>query len=457
MNNQLSKLMLELGAGAKSPADLLQRLQISQPTFSRLIARAGGQITSIGRGRAIRYAALRNVRGLGAEFPIYRITADGAVRPWGILQALAAGQFSIVTPQSRSSTLFDGLPYFLQDIRPQGFIGRLFPKVHEDFGLPSRIADWSDDDVLVALVRRGEDCIGDIVIGDESLERLFRAFAQPAPPIAFEGRVGRYPELADAALSGSPAGSSAGGEQPKFTATITRPDQDGPENVLIKLSPADNASVARRWRDLLLAEHHAMTALRNDGLRVAAGTRIVDAGGRVFLEVERFDRIGPNGRLPSLSLGALDDELYGKRDNWIGAAARLEKDKKISPIDAEALRFQEVYGRLIANSDQHFGNIALAPCDSGAYPYRLAPAYDVLPMLYAPINGEIVPREFTPAMPTGSVAGVWARALGVAINFWDAVAGDDRISAEFRDIALANRVKLAVLLPLTEAIQSRSP
>jgi hypothetical protein len=56
--------------------------------------------------------------------------------------------------------------------RPQGFLGRLVPQHHSDLKLPDRIVDWTDDDVLTYLVKRGEDVGGDLVVGSEAYLRL---------------------------------------------------------------------------------------------------------------------------------------------------------------------------------------------------------------------------------------------------------------------------------------------
>lgn len=65
-------------------------------------------------------------------------------------------------------------------------------------------------------------------------------------------RAERYAALAHATLAGERAGSSAAGEQPKFTACVA--DADGsPRHVIVKFSePVEGNPVARRWADLLI-------------------------------------------------------------------------------------------------------------------------------------------------------------------------------------------------------------
>ena len=99
----------------------------SQATLSRAISALGSSIERIGASRNTRYALRRNVRNLGLEWPVYRVSSDGRTTAWGVLRALHGG-FRFVPVRrapawmSRSfpDGLFEGLPFFLNDARPQG-------------------------------------------------------------------------------------------------------------------------------------------------------------------------------------------------------------------------------------------------------------------------------------------------------------------------------------------------
>lgn len=441
MDDNLNRLVAALRSGARRQPDLLRELGISQSSFSRLVARAGDAVVTLGRARATSYALGRDLRGLGSKIPIYRVTREGVVQPWRELRVLSAWQYGLDTSDRKGGQFFEGLPFFLQDMRPQGFLGRAFPRANGDLGLPERLVDWSDDDALFALAKRGEDCIGDMIVGDESLDRFYRSLASPMAPLMPEDRSVHYVELARQAMAGTPPASSAGGEQPKFTTVVLRPDGEV-ESVLVKFSPMDETAVGTRWRDLLISEHHALEAIRASGFD-APRSSLVLAEGRVFLEVARFDRVGAAGRLGVLSLGAIDDEFFGKRDNWIKAASRMEAARLLSPSDARALRFQTVFGQLIGNTDQHFGNVSLIDAtEQAGVQFHLAPAYDVLPMLYAPVNGEIVPRTFVPRTPTADVTDVWNDALLAAEQYWRRLTQELRLSDGFRETASMNAAAL---------------
>jgi hypothetical protein len=71
----------------------------------------------------------------------------------------------------------------------------------------------------------------------------------------------------------------------------------------------------------------------------------------------------------------------------------------------------------------------------------------MLPMLYAPVNGELVERRFSerPLHPTANTLAEWPQARELALVFWAAAAGDARISEGFRATAQANHDTLRQL------------
>jgi hypothetical protein len=70
--------------------------------------------------------------------------------------------------------------------------------------------------------------------------------------------------------------------------------------------------------DLLVAEHLALELLAAHGY-AAARSAIVTGGERVFLEVERFDRVGAHGRVGYVSLRALDADFGAAPTSWSGS------------------------------------------------------------------------------------------------------------------------------------------
>ena len=434
--------------GISSASDVAHALGVSQPTFSRLVARCGPRVVRIGKARATRYGLAREVRGLGTRWPVYRVDGRGRTREVGTLHALhpsswwfeARGEAPAWLHGEFANGLFPGLPWFLVDLRPQGFMGRAFAYRYGDtLGLKRDPSFWSTDDILIAMLAYGEDLQGDLLVGERALERA-RELRRAVEVIACDARASRYAELAERALEGEAVGSSAGGEQPKFTAYV----DDGVGSVravIVKFSGPVETPAGRRWADLLVAEHLAGEVLRAQGLP-AAESEIVVAGRRYCLEVTRFDRVGAHGRRGFASLAALGAEYHGHYNDWRDAADLLTRDGWITPEDDARLRLLWWFGEWIANSDRHLGNVGLFVDD--VRPLTLAPAYDTLPMLYRPAaTGEVVARDFDPLDAPANEARVWLRAAEMALGFWRRVADDARVSPEFRSIAAENAVRIA--------------
>lgn len=277
--------------------------------------------------------------------------------------------------------------------------------------------------------------MGNIIVGNESLGRYLEMARQPCEAINVNERIEKYPGFVESSLEGDPPGSSAAGEQPKFAALV---EENGElRHVLVKFSPVTTTSGGRRWADLLICEHIALNLIQERGID-SADSRLLEAGGRHLLEVTRFDRQGISGRLPMLSLFTIDSEFFGRLDDWVSAASRLENDGMLSGENADNLRWLSVFGSLIANNDQHFGNISLITKDKRRR-FSLAPAYDMLPMLYRPQEDEVPTRTFEPKIATASqTLALLPDALDWAVRFWDTAAVDHRITEDFREICREN-------------------
>ena len=412
--------------GVLSSAELQEQLGVSQPTVSRALTPLvqTGQVQKVGAARSQRYVLPRTVPGVGREVPVMRVNERGQASPFASLVPLQGGAIWVDEADGLSQQ-HGGLPWFLDDMRPQGFMGRTFAHAHPELQLGSDPRHWNDDDVLRALALFGDDLPGNLVVGEAAFQR-FHSLPQRASRADSHAD---YPRLAEQAMQGTLSGSSAGGEQPKFCTRL------GERHVIVKFSPASDAPVDQRLRDLLVCEHLALTVLAQAGLP-AAKTAIVSGGGRIFLEAERFDRTA-QGRIGMVSLMVYDNEYVGEMDNWAATANRMLARGLLTPKDARTLRLLEAYGVLIANTDRHYGNISLILNNDD---WTLSPTYDMLPMLYAPVGGELVARDFAarPLQPTAATLPEWDQARTLAIAFWQGAAHDVRVSEDFRVIAAKN-------------------
>lgn len=438
-------LLAELRRRPRASArDLIAALGLgSQATLSRLVSASGDGVIAIGKARARRYAAARDIRGLGRSIPLNRVDESGSVGRVAQLRPFAPEGHYVDDPRAlprwmrgvHGDGTFDGLPLFLVDARPQGFLGRGFARRHAELELAPGPDTWSDDDVVFALARAGEDVVGDLVVGDASARRLYEARVAGIAPISRAQRAAAYPGLAEQAIGGVVPGSSAGGEQPKFSALLE--GESGPEHALVKFSPAEISEPARRWCDLLVCEHLALETL-GDAEMPTASSAILEASSRVFLQTMRFDRVGAYGRRPVVSLAALNAEYVGaapSTGHWVDACERLMDDGWLRPAIAEQVRLLQAFGGAIANTDMHFGNLSFIPAGDDL---DLAPVYDMLPMGYAPVAGEVPAREFRAPPPRPGAESHWFRANELAIAFWRRASEDERISPAFQRIARDN-------------------
>lgn len=428
--------------GSATSKEIQAETGLSQTAVSRQLRGMGDAVVTLPNIRPPKYAMTRNAFGGSNKLPLVMVDAHGntvvvayirPLAPSGSFVEPATGMPKVLLGASGSG-LYHDLPYFLSDLCPQGFLGR---QIAEDLAsqsgdFPSDPRHWNTNHIGRYLISNGDDLPGNFKFGEQALSRVRRR-----PVVATEKD---YPALADSVMSGVIPGSSAGGEQPKFTAFCANRSS----HVIVKFSPLGHSDVAHRWRDILITEYHATEAL-HDIHFPAAETKLIEIDGRLFLESQRFDRTGEFGRMPMLSLQSIDAEFTGIGSDWPRVLDALHKKNLVSwqhVIDAECLWW---FGRLINNSDMHLGNLSFA---IEGDVFRLLPAYDMCSMGFAPKSGgEVLPYSFVPPEYKGVNLG--ADSIGViqdmARNFWERVASDARISDEFKEfIERANLINLAL-------------
>nr|WP_315397758.1 type II toxin-antitoxin system HipA family toxin YjjJ [uncultured Duganella sp.] len=439
------KLQGILKQGAGKSAFLVKELDISQPTFSRLWAAVRDGVV-LGAGKARQYALRRRVPGVAPPIPVFRVSERGNVDAIGYLDVLEGGQYAITPLQGTSFELYQGMPFFCSDLRPQGFLGRLEPARHRDLDLPANILIWTDEQVLKYISRRTENAPGDLILGNESYARHIESAAVEDTAVVLEDqRADRYPSMAEDAMQGDAPGSSAGGEQPKFTAVIRRNGGESIEHVIVKFSPPVSTAAGRRWGDLLVCEHLALEVLARHGI-AAATTSVLESDERVFLEVVRFDRVGIRGRRPMATFSAFDGDLGMMDQSWTAVARALGRLGQLPEGDIVTVEILDLFGSLIGNTDKHHGNIAVAW--TLARKHRLLPAYDMLPMLYRPnSHGEIVARQWASIHLGRMELKHLRRCHEMALQFWADVLGDPRISDDFKGVAARHMAAIELISP----------
>jgi HipA-like C-terminal domain len=367
--------------GVATAQELAAALGRSQPTVSRALAALQPAPLVLGRGRNTRYALGQSLHGAAPEQTLNWVHEDGRIEAWGRLAHLAAGRFHVAAPGI--DLLTQGrLPWFLTPLRAEGFLGRALARRLVPLGLPDNPEQWSVAQQLFAALHT-PDAPGAIVLGEPQSVVL--------PPLEEEADFDR---LADVLAAQSPVGSSAGGEQAKFLA------QRQGKPVLVKFSPPRGTPFGERWHALLHLEWLALQVLGERGVPVAT-SEVVETARRTHLVSTRFDRVGRTGRRHVVALTALHDSFIpGPRQHWAASARALAQQKRLPAQEAEQVKALLHFGRLIGNTDMHYGNLSFYAEQAGvaAGRVRLAPLYDMLPMRWRPDvhSGELGLTPFEP-------------------------------------------------------------
>jgi hypothetical protein len=350
---------------------------------------------------------------------------------------LAAPDGFILSTALGSAEWHDDLPWFLHDQRPSGFLGKKLVentiKKHRTDGLhalPGDIRLWGSDDVLRYLSGHYGEDIGSFIVGQEAYDGFIRSipfFQRTQSEQSVTSAARDYEVHAADVLASGHVGSSAAGEQPKFL--VVGPGRPR----LVKFSPPYNTPLGRRRADLIVAEHLCLESLRAQG-REAAESRIVEGSSRRFLEVIRFDRRPGGGRIGQVSLEAVEAQFVGRGPRtWSAVTGALVGLGMLSEADHREARWLEAFGQLVGNTDMHLGNLSLRL--QGAKITGLTPAYDVLPMIWSDVHGELPQRTFAPRLPEDPDPELVRTALVAALDFWERLVADPRIGEDLRGLA----------------------
>jgi hypothetical protein len=425
--DQLLILGVLKSKGVATSQDLREATGKSQATISRVVARMPEQVMTLGRARATVYASPRSIHGLAARQPIWQTDEAGGVRRAGTLSFLE-NDFLHVETEFGTFITQGALPWPLAPLRAQGFLGRLLAQRLSGSGLGANPEQWRLADVLFAALQL-HDAPGALAVGHTQA-------AQAHPPLNGD-LASDLDAIAADVTSTLPAGSSAGGEQPKFLAMR---DADG-QHVLVKFTPPRGTPFGDRWHDLLLCEDLAgKTLLRHD--IAAARSHIVESQRRTYLVSERFDRIGARGRRHVVSIGDAHSAFNaGAFDGWAMATEALARQRRLPAPDAERAQTLQHFGRLIGNSDMHSGNLALFAHLAAKATFSLAPVYDMLPMRWRPDAALGGAPDYT-AFELDTIAATSAARV-IAREFWGELAAEVRASMPLRQVARRMAARIA--------------
>ncbi|TAG27281.1 MAG: hypothetical protein EAZ37_06065 [Burkholderiales bacterium] len=384
----------------------------SQPSISGALKELGDRVHRIGAARSTRYALNKDILGLQAEQDLLWTDAQGNTHVLGRLTHLHGNLLHTQVGQQEWFTQAQ-LPWFLLPIRPQGYLGR---QLAQHFpGFPSSPEAWSSEQVLYAAAQQSLDPPGAISLGKPSFQGSL-----PIATLHMPDLLNQFEFLIQRDASLPIARSSAGGEQPKFTTLFP-----GTNTVhhLVKFSPPNATPFGKRWRALLMLEHLANQILIPHDV-ACAQTQILTNDVRTMLSSERFDRHSTHGKLHVVAIAALHDEFVkGSWTNWVITSEALAKQGLISAQELSHVAQIFAFGHYIGNTDMHSGNLSFFVDDVIKPKIRLAPVYDMLPMMWKPdphhgLSDSPVRQQF---MPTG-FAVEQEQAKQWAIEFWEQAA-----------------------------------
>lgn len=425
MSPPASNLLLPLREGPASSTSLVRALQLPRPTLNRALQnlQRSGEVMKVGAPRGARYALPRMVAGAGSTWPVYQVDPAGRVHQFGRLDALMPRHFHFETPHAALRGLTEGLPWFLHALKPSGFLARaskLPPRA------PTEAAGACADDADLAwFTREGWDAPGDLIVGAEALE-AWRAARAHRAVIDGRDRPRHYMRRAEAVLEGGGhASAQMPGDSPKFTALT---DHGGHRvHVVVKFSPPLDTPEGQRAGERLFAEHLAHVYLNARGV-CAVHSRVFRFGGRIFLEVDRFDRVGAEGRRAVASLASLGLRGIDGQWGWSQAAAHLASAGVLPKNDARQIRLMEAFSALIGNRQRQADDLGFFHRPDGRL--ALAPAYDITPAVF---HGEGVVARFEPPSQPPILADVWLQARRLAEGFWERLAAETQFSTPFRE------------------------
>jgi hypothetical protein len=406
----------------------------------------------VGRGKNTRYSLPQPTITGAAQWPLFWVADDGVVTEFALASHLQPDVLHLYGSGAGlgiNVTTARDLPWFMMPLKLRGFLGRAsrsrLGAVTTDWDAqPER---WSLAQQLFAAQSATLDHAGAILLGEAAVQAWQ---AQPSTPQLDDADTlaMRYDGLADEATQGRVAGSSADGEQPKFSTRLI--DRGGTvREVLVKFSPPRGTPFGERWNDLLHAEAIAAEVLREHGF-ATPDSRIVMSSKRTYFESTRIDRVSglqaaSAGRRHLLPLASVHAAFVaGAPQSWPNTIARLVAQKRIATDALATTQTLYAFGQLIGNTDMHFGNLGVIVDSPNAISkgrMTLAPCYDMLPMRFSPgphsdIEFTAFSNELSAALPPP----ITHTARILAEDFWQRVSQESAVSEAWRRFAGAQSV-----------------
>jgi HipA-like C-terminal domain len=344
----------------------------SQPSISLALGKLGERVHRMGAARNTRYALKQDILGLPAEHELIWNGPDATGSmpwQWGRMTYLN-GNYLHVRSGQREWLTQGKLPWFLTPLRPQGFLGRDLARANPSF--PANPEQWSLAQILHSAIHQVRDPSGAFFFN--GVETASWRAPEDAADLG-----AHYDSLAQQIGSGLPTGSSAGGEQPKFAV-----NRRAAGRFIVKFTPPRGTPFGERWHALLCLEKLALDTLQSHGI-TSARSELIQTRQRSYLQSARFDRGEQHSMHHVVAIAAIHDEFVGGAwHNWLHTSEALTKKGLIMQDELRDIARIFAFGHYIGNTDMHSGNLSFFVDDVVAPKIRLAPVYDMLPMMWRP-------------------------------------------------------------------------
>ena len=410
----------------------------SQPSVSLALRKLGERVHRMGAARNTRYALAQSVDE--SQDDVFALNMgwwqQGQSNPRFAQLTYLVGDHLHIRHPMREWFTHSRLPWFLEPLRPAGFLGRELLRMRPLWNGDPEKLNMRQILAINASAQGLFDPPGAITLSATQWHfGTWPAFSSDEIQRGHE-----YDELAEKIHERLPARSSAGGEQPKFTGHATGHDY------VIKFSPPHGTPFGSRWTSLLRLEMLALDVLHRNGIE-SANTQLLMSTKRSYLESQRFDRYLVDQTLYRrhvVSIRAIHDEFVkGSWTNWLASSEALAKLGLITQQELQNIASIFAFGHYIGNTDMHSGNLSFFVDDVITPKIRLAPVYDMLPMMWRPDihQGVLTDSPVRPQrMPTGFTA-EQAQARLWAIEFWEQAAQLD-IGADLQAASLESARRL---------------
>lgn len=380
----------------------------SQPSISLALGKLGDRVHRMGAARSTRYALKKDILGLPAEHELSWNGPDATgsmPSQWGRLTYLHGNYVHVRSGQKEWLTQ-GKLPWFLSPLRPQGFLGRELARANPSF--PANPEHWSLVQILHCAIAHMREPSGAFFFSRAETV----SWGMPEDPVV----LGEYYDgLAQQTGSGLPTGSSAGGEQPKFVV-----NRDAVGRFIVKFTPPRGTPFGERWHALLSLEKLALDTLQAHGID-SARSDLIETPQRSYLQSARFDRHELYRMQHVVAINAIHEEFVKTSwTNWLTSSEVLTKLGLITAQELSQIASIFAFGHYIGNTDMHSGNLSFFVDDVITPKIRLAPVYDMLPMMWKPdphhgLSDSPVRKQY---MPDGFEQEK-AQARQWAVEFWE--------------------------------------